>query len=342
MKLPAKLWRLGRIFAGYKRRALEVPVLPIRLWIESSSVCNLKCIMCPNKDMERSDLGVMKPELFRKLIDEVRTHVSDIYLHHRGEPLVNPALPDLIAYAREAGLRTRFHTNGTLLTEERARRLLDAQPDLMSFSIDGFNKADYERVRVGATFEVTLENIVRLLALRRERGLRKPYIVIERIHFGYSGQPEDAASIAALRRRFLEAGADEVIDKEEYLWAEEKAPEVAAPRPGAVCTFPWYAAVVCWDGTVTPCPQDFFAKMKMGHVAQSTLREIWNGPAYQDLRRRQVSDLGSLNLCHKCDRLHRRTVGGIPLQYMFTFLTDQLIGYSRLRRRIGTAERNRP
>ena len=67
---------------------------------------------------------------------------------------------------------------------------------------------------------------------------------------------------------------------------------------------------------------------------------MWNGPAYRDLRRRLVSDLGSLTLCHKCDRLHRKTVGGVPLQYMFTFLTDQLIGYNRLRKRIGTAERN--
>ena len=58
------------------------------------------------------------------------------------------------------------------------------------------------------------------------------------------------------------------------------------------------------------------------------------------MRRRQAHDLPSLLLCRKCDRLHRKTVAGVPLQYMFTFLTDHLVGYNRhLRRWIGTAER---
>jgi hypothetical protein len=81
--------------------------------------------------------------------------------------------------------------------------------------------------------------------------------------------------------------------------------------------------------------------MTLGNVSQTSLREVWNGPAYRDLRRRQASDLGSLALCHKCDRLRRKTVGGVPLQYMFAFLTDHLVGYNRRwRRLIGTSERN--
>jgi hypothetical protein len=33
-------------------------------------------------------------------------------------------------------------------------------------------------------------------------------------------------------------------------------------------------------------------------------------------------------------------VGGLPLQYMMTFLVDHLAGYGRVRRVLGTAERN--
>lgn len=341
MERLSKLMKMIRIFRDYRNRRPVVATLPIRLWVESTSICNLKCIMCPNKDMSDAEKGIMKLELFRKIIDEVKGHCSDLYLHHRGEPFVNPALFDMIRYARAAGIRTRFHSNGSIMTEERARKLLEAGPDLVSFSVDGFDKAPYERVRVGATFEVTLENIFRLLSLRREMGLKKPYIVIEKISFRNEPVPADPARVEALRKRFEKAGADEIIEKEEYVWAEEKAPELAEPPCNMTCTFPWYAAVICWDGTVTPCPQDFFARMTLGNVGQTPLREIWNGPAYQDLRRRLASDVDSLPLCHKCDRLRRRTVGDIPLQYMFTFLTDHLVGYNRmLRKLIGTSERN--
>jgi radical SAM protein with 4Fe4S-binding SPASM domain len=184
-------------------------------------------------------------------------------------------------------------------------------------------------------------NIVRLAEMRNALRFRRPYIVVEKIKFRSPARTDDQAAVAALTKRFLQAGVDEAIEKEEYVWAEEQAPENPAPRTCAVCTFPWYAMVVCADGTVTPCPQDFRAKMKMGNAATASLKEIWNGAAYRDLRRRFRTDVASLPLCRKCDRLHRKTVGGVPFQYMVTFLVDQFVGYNkRLRTLFGTSERN--
>jgi len=49
------LRRLARIFWAYKTGATRVPQLPVRLWIESTSHCNLRCGYCPNKDIEKAD-----------------------------------------------------------------------------------------------------------------------------------------------------------------------------------------------------------------------------------------------------------------------------------------------
>ena len=340
MSALRRLFRLGRIAGDFRARREVARTMPIRLWIESSSRCNLRCTMCHNKDMKESEKGVMSFDLFGKIVDEARTFVHDVYLHHRGEPLMNPRLFDMIALARDNGIKTRFHTNGTLLTAEKSRCLLDAGPNLVSFSIDGFQKEAYERVRVGGSFDATIENISRLLRMKRERRQTLPYIVIEKIVFSRPDPPEARAEARKLRERFLAEGADEVIDKKEYVWTTESAPESPDRPPCAVCTFPWYGAVICWDGTVTPCPQDFDAKLVMGNVKDSSLREIWNGASYRELRRNLANDVGSLPLCRKCDRLCRKTVGGVPKQYMMSFLADQLVGYNRLRRMVRTAERN--
>jgi len=341
MHTTGKIWRMVRLFSSYQRRCEVVAPPPIRLWAESSSHCNLRCTMCPNRDTPPGEKRHMSFDLFRKIVDEARGFVNDMYLHHRGEPLLNPRLFDMIRCAREAGIKTRFHTNGTLLDADRADRLLDAGPDLVSFSIDGFYKEGYERVRVGAAFEITVANVLRLLERRRAAGLRKPYIVIERIRFR-APEPEDRqAQIRELTERFRAAGADEVIEKEEYTWATASAPDLAVPRHVTACTFLWYAMVILADGTVTPCPQDFNGELRMGDANRETLLGIWNGPAYREFRRKMARDVSALHLCRKCDRLTRKTVAGLPVQYMATFLVDQLVGYSRFRKRIGTAERNK-
>ncbi|MBU4212483.1 MAG: radical SAM protein [Kiritimatiellae bacterium] len=340
MKPILKMGRMGRIYLAYRRRQAALHYLPLRLWIETASCCNLRCVMCPNKDVAAADKGLMPLALFQKIIDQARHFALDINLHHRGEPLMNPALFDMIRYAKAARLKVRFHTNGTLLDEVKARRLLEAGLDLVSFSFDGFTRETYERVRVGATFEKTRDNILRLVALRREGARKKPYVVIEKIRFRNQDAEGDSAAVQALRQQFLDAGVDEIIEKEEYVWAEPGAPEVSEQHPCTVCTFPWYAMVICADGTITPCPQDFHAVLKLGNAQETSLKEIWNGPAYRQLRRQFATDIASLTICHKCDRLRRKTVGGVPLQYMATFLTDQLLSYGRLRKWLGTHERN--
>lgn len=334
------LARLFNIFIDYRRKSQAVRAMPIRLWVETSSICNLRCVMCPNKDISASKKGLMDFTLFQKIVDEAKYFIKDMYLHHRGEPLLNPALFDMITYARKAKIKTRFHTNGTLLDEVKTQKLLAAAPNLVSFSVDGFEKRSYESIRKGADFETTVENILRLARTRNAMKLKQPYIVVEKIRFRNPDPTEDQNKINACRKRFLDAGVNEVIEKDEYIWAEESAPEITGPRTYSICTFPWYSMVICADGTVTPCPQDFHAKMNMGNVNYTSLKEVWNGEAYRNLRHAFGHNIESLQLCRKCDRLQRKTVGGIPFQYAITFLIDQLIGYNKLRKLFGTSERN--
>lgn len=340
MNICTKFARLAKLLYHFKKRSVIVPAMPLRLWIESSLICNLRCVMCPNKDLLGTQKGVMSLDLFKKIIDEAKDFVSDIYLHHRGEPLINQQLGAMIAYAKVQGIAVRFHTNGTLLDAEKARMLLDAEPDLVSVSFDGFEKSSYEAIRPGSHFETTVANILRFAEMKKKERRVKPYFVLERIDFEQYRQNTGSGQIEELTRQFLDHGVDEVIIKEEYAWTTEQAAELTTTEMVNTCTFPWYAMVICWDGTVTPCPQDYHAALTMGDLKTQSLREIWNSQPYQRLRRQLAGKSEDLTVCRKCDRLTRQSVGGVPLQYLITFLTDQFAGYGRLRRLIGTQERN--
>ena len=91
-----------------------------RAYIEITNVCNLRCTFCPGT---RRAGRFLPPEAFRELAEKLRGHVSYVYLHVMGEPLLHPRLEEILEIAAGLGLRVCITTNGTLLGE-RAPLLL--------------------------------------------------------------------------------------------------------------------------------------------------------------------------------------------------------------------------
>jgi len=115
--------RLLQVYRSYRRKKTRLAYLPVRLWLETTSVCNLRCVMCPNKDLNERREGFMDFPLFRKIIDEARRFVFDVNLIHRGEGLLHPEFPRMVRYSHDAGIYTKFHTNATILDEARTAPL---------------------------------------------------------------------------------------------------------------------------------------------------------------------------------------------------------------------------
>ena len=257
MSLFSYWHRLLRLFYHYSRKSTQLPFWPVRLWVELTSHCNYRCVMCPNKDLDKTDKGYMDMALFKKIVDEAAPFVFDINLAHRGESLLHPQIIEAIAYAKKNGLYTRLHTNGSLLTEDLSRQIIRAGLDRLSFSFDGYEKQTYEKIRIGGDFDKTVSNIVRFLEIKKEVRSKKPFTAIEVISFN---EPERQASQQAKNtfpKRFENLPLDRIVMKELHNWAGQ----IDKGRRGkkyTICPFPWNALIIYWDGAVLPCTQDFF------------------------------------------------------------------------------------
>ncbi|HWP49243.1 MAG TPA: radical SAM protein [Candidatus Limnocylindrales bacterium] len=321
---------LGRMAWNYWIRKVKPDYLPMRLWVEPTSVCNLRCVMCPQSFGRRFAKGYMEFSLFKKIIDEAKTFVYDVNLHHTGEPTLHPRLPEMIRYAKESGIYTRLHTNATLLNEERARALLTSGLDLISFSFDGYEKEEYEKIRVRSDFDETLGNILNFLHLKKKLGQTTPYTIFEVIDF--SGEARDAERQKKFRAQFAGLPLDQLIIKEPHNWAGSY--EIKDHVPSyytdyySPCTFPWYALVIFWNGKVAPCPQDFYGDLDMGDVNKSSIKEIWNSAPMMELRRLMKEGRGhDLSPCSGCDMIKRKTFLGVPTLNLKTFLKESVLGY---------------
>ena len=316
--------RLARIFWSYKRKKTVLPYLPVRLWVEPTSYCNLACVMCPNKDLPRSQKGYMDFGLFRKIIDEASGFVFDVHLLHRGESLLHPDFFRMVEYAHRAGLITRFHTNGALLDEDKARRLIASGLDQFAFSFDGYDRETYERIRVKGNFDRTVSQILRFLEIKKELGARRPVTILELIDFPGLFQGDGQRKRKEFLSRFKGLPLDKVKVKNLHNWAGDSG-RASRKNRYLPCTFPWQALIIFWDGSVLPCTQDFQGDSTLGNVRHTSLASLWNGQALVKLRRLILSgDIGGLTTCSQCDRLWRPQILGIPTEYLWRFLFKRM------------------
>lgn len=331
MNTTDHILRLAQTATGYWTRALKPGYMPVRMWVEPTNTCNLKCVMCPQScDDVKFQRGYMEFALFRKIIDEAKTFVYDMNLHHTGESLLHPEIVEMVRYAKDAGIYTRMHSNATKLTEELARGLLDAGLDFLSFSFDGFDKQTYEGIRRGANFERTLENIRTFLRLKKARGNVRPLTVFETIDFtAQLGTPSGlipiTPEIQAFRKQFDGLPLDKFVLKAPHNWAGRFDAEGKPlhPEKFCACTFPWYAMVVFWNGNVSPCPQDFFNNLSLGNVKESSLRDVWLGEQAVMLRKKmKTRQFQDLNPCATCDLLYRDSLLGIPTSHLKNFIRE--------------------
>jgi radical SAM protein with 4Fe4S-binding SPASM domain len=306
--------RLFALYRSYRRRDTIVAAPPLRLWVEISSRCNLRCPVCPNKDLSIEQKGDMDWPLFKRVIDQGRDFAFEINLHHRGESLLHPEIGRYIKYAAAQGIVSKLHTNGTLLNREMSEGILASGLQRLSISFDGFSAAVYEKNRVGASFEEVTENIGGFLERRRQLRQKTPRLAIEMIQISNSRSEEK--NRREFVRHFKKLGLDELVLKKAHNWAGYL--RIAGPRGKfSVCTFPWNALVVFFNGDVLPCAQDFFGCNRLGNVAADPLLEIWNGFPMQELRQAFASrEMSEFAACSGCDRIGRSTLGGIPREYL--------------------------
>ena len=326
-----KMGRLASAFWHYKTRATVLPYLPIRVWLETTNQCNLRCSVCPNATDTVSRRGNMDMNLYRTIIDQLAGKVNDLNLSHRGEPLFHPELETMIRMASERDLATRIHTNATMLDRARTGSMLDAGPDLISFSFDGYDKETYESVRVGGVFEETLQNIRFFLSEKKRRGLKKPYTVIQIIE-PPGITPDYRSNLDAFGKAFLADGLDKFYVKKPHNWAGNAPGDYSLSRRHLLCTFLYYSMTILWDGQVCPCPQDWYGTMHLGDLREQTVEEVWNGEALRRMRRRASEQDLEGCLCNHCDRIFRPSIMGIPTENFKSFFAETIGGYKWLRK----------
>jgi putative metalloenzyme radical SAM/SPASM domain maturase len=140
----------------FRRPALSPAFLayPSKLFVETTSRCNLSCVMCmkQNADGSKTRDGDLESTTFLAL-EGALPNLDALVLNGVGEPLLNTRLEQFITRAKKlmpGGSWIGFQSNGILLTNLRAISLLDAGVDRICLSMDGVDATTFGAIRAGS------------------------------------------------------------------------------------------------------------------------------------------------------------------------------------------------
>jgi radical SAM protein with 4Fe4S-binding SPASM domain len=277
--------------------------LPEIVIIENTNHCNARCRMCPQPRMQRQK-GIMPDALYRKLIDACAAlGIQRVQLNATGDPLMDPGFAEKIGYAKRRGIaEVSFFTNAFLLSPEKTRQVLEAGPDIVVLSLDGYDQATYEKVR-GLPFAKVRDNILYFLRQNHEQGGRVFCLISS---LCVQEKP------AAMKQRPLYATLLRLASKVALIPAEEmhnwsgavpweilgknKITETRVP-----CRRLWSSFNVLWDGRVALCDMDYEGESILGDIRVQTIPEIWNAEPYRQMRAaHQARDFIAIRLCRGC------------------------------------------
>ena len=108
---------IGRLWAAYKfSSAFPLRPYPQVMNLELTNICNFSCVHCHRGVLnQHRSLGHMEIDLFKKIVAESKGRTREFRLIGLGEPCLHPRFDEFMLILQCAGLKTMYHTNGTLL-----------------------------------------------------------------------------------------------------------------------------------------------------------------------------------------------------------------------------------
>lgn len=175
--------------------------------LDPVNACNLRCGMCYfSNDRWRAEnaKGRLTKEDLERIAAELFPQALQVHFGAAMEPTMFKDYPWLVELAtRHRVPFIGFTTNGQLLTEQAIHRLSEAGLDEITISTHGTERATYEALMPGASFD-RHHDVLRMLAKVRTGG-RKP-----RLRLNFTVNPDNLRQVRDLLKVYGEYSPDTI------------------------------------------------------------------------------------------------------------------------------------
>jgi MoaA/NifB/PqqE/SkfB family radical SAM enzyme len=293
---------------GRRDLPLEHVFLPV------TERCNINCTMCIRRNPENWDAVDVTPEVLMPVF-EASSGLPSMLMGGIGEVLLYQDLQGVIREFKRRmpeDSQVGFTTNGTLMIKDAASRLIDSGVNWICFSIDGASRFTYERIRIGANFDVIIKNVAETVEYKNASGRNKLWLMAnyviqqENVHeiptFVELAGSLGLNAVTFSRLRDYKTGEFHVLDEDLLMPLFNQAAETGEKyglnitfprlRPLVEPRCPFMQSTYLWlSGEVVPCCRMLKGACSgpvkiFGNVRERPLIDIWNSPEYMIFRSR--------------------------------------------------------
>ena len=140
-------------------------------WVawEITRRCNLRCVHCrSSSEMEIHGHPDFSTAQAFGIIDDIASYAQPVVVLSGGEPLIRQDVFEIAQYGTGKGLRMCLATNGTMINEERCRKIKESGIRIVSLSLDGSTEEIHDDFR---NEKGAFAGIVNATRLFREHGI---------------------------------------------------------------------------------------------------------------------------------------------------------------------------
>ena len=175
----------------------------------------------------------------------------------------------------------KINTNATRLNEKLIHQILQSGVTDMVFSIDSFEKEEYESIRVLGIFEDVLNNVKKFKVIKDE------FYPNSKCSTRVSGVKVRKTQDTKKFQDFWQKYVDHVVcvEMEERWDTYKNIPDRKNDHP---CVYLWERLYIWFDGVCNPCDADYKSFLSPGNLKTKTIKQIWHSEELNKLRKFQI------------------------------------------------------
>lgn len=274
----------------------------MRAYLEITNICNRQCDFCPGTHRKKEFVPL---ERIQHRLEKLH-NVDELCLHLMGEPLLHPQFPEVADLCRQRGIPVTLTTNGTLLSPEKQKILLNNPV---------FRQINFSLQALSADESPLLENI---LDFCKQALIQRPELYINlrmwNLQNDFSLPERDDSFI----RKIFESLHIERPDKLEfhpkwhafnltkriYLHCNtrfEWPVNTSGQQDGKTfCLGLRHQFGILADGSVVPCCLDSEGAIILGNIDTQSLEEILASPRAVAIKNNFRKGIAAEELCKHC------------------------------------------
>lgn len=290
---------------------------PIMMNFELWNECNESCVFCrtnlgeiydlnPLTKNEKKDqiVGLAKGKLdiqvYKNIISELKDYLMLAIPYINGEPFLSKSLYEAVDFSSKNDVATLVASNGILINERNAKKILDCGLDILKVHISGFTNQVHNIEHRKGDVELIKKNLEFIANLNFKNNY-KTLIILDYINYKHNAHEFELAKKFAKKNNLIFNSRQGIKFGLENIEGYEN---IFVPKD-LHCPYLWTLLSIDWNNKIYPCcnyvlwsDQDPYEIYK---TDRTSIINLWNSENAQKMRKIHLKEgRDPIKICSGC------------------------------------------